>query len=286
MIYIFTALYYEAQRLISRYNLIKDAQITKFQVFTNEEEEICLTVTGTGNISSAVAVANVCTLFGAGKNDFLVNYGICAQRTDKKHIYPGEIFLCNELIEESTCRVFYPDIIYKHGFREAEIITGEKVSEKLMFEVNGENVVLYDMEASAIYQAGAYFFAPHQMSFLKIVSDYGDASSVTKEKVLQLTDKHLENIASYIAVLRQVQKESELDGVLDENAVKIFYKLCEDMHCSKVMEQSLMQYLKYCTLADIDYHKVVEAMYCEKKLLCRDKREGKKCLEELKQRLL
>ncbi|MBO5459694.1 MAG: hypothetical protein J5981_05540 [Lachnospira sp.] len=286
MIYIFTALYCEAQSLISCYHLTKATGITKFQVFTNEEEGLCLTVTGTGNIAAAVAVTNVCTVFGAGKNDFLINYGICAGKSGEKNICLGEIFLCNELVEESTCRVFYPDIIYKHDFREAEIITGENVAETLMSEVRGKNIVLYDMEASAVYQAGAYFFAPHQMSFLKVVSDYGDTSSVTKEKVSQLTDKHLEEIASYIARLRQVQKESELGGALDENTMKLFYKLCEDMHCSKVMEQSLMQHLKYCVLADMDYHKAVEEMYREEKLPCRDKREGKKCLEELKQRLL
>lgn len=29
------------------------------------------------------------------------------------------------------------------------------------------------MEAAAIYQAGNYYYAPHQMLFLKVVTDHG-----------------------------------------------------------------------------------------------------------------
>lgn len=292
MIYIFTALYCEAQGLISHYHLTKDTHITKFQVFVNEAEGICLTITGTGNIAAAVAVTNVCTVFGAGKDDFLINYGICAGKLSE---YLGQIFMCNEIVEEGTDRVFYPDIIYKHSFQEAGIVTGNKVqsiTDKDSFKTaefgagSGKRTVLYDMEAAAVYQAGAYFFAPHQMSFLKVVSDCGNVSSVTKDMAEQLMNSHLKETAEYILQLKKIQQDNTNRDVLDEEAMRLFCKLCEDMHCSKVMEQSLMQHLKYCALADIDYNAQVRAMYQEEKLPCRDKKEGKRRLEELKQRLL
>ena len=38
---------------------------------------------------------------------------------------------------------------------------------------NREAVVLHDMEGAAIYQAGSYWLGPHQMSFIKVISDHG-----------------------------------------------------------------------------------------------------------------
>lgn len=42
---------------------------------------------------------------------------------------------------------------------------------------NGAGARLYDMEAAAVYQAGAYYFGPHQMTFLKVVTDHGVAGN-------------------------------------------------------------------------------------------------------------
>ena len=61
MIYIFTALYHEAHCFISYYHLKRDAADTRFQVFCSEDGEICLTVTGAGEIAAAAAVASICT---------------------------------------------------------------------------------------------------------------------------------------------------------------------------------------------------------------------------------
>ena len=176
MIYIFTALYHEAHCFISYYHLKRDAADTRFQVFCSEDGEICLTVTGAGEIAAAAAVASICTGRQPGRGDFLINIGICAAAG-------GQIFLCNK-------RTFYPDMIYRHEFAEGCVITGRnlwmrqggtegsvcgmqipKYIESAVSEDCAEirnlsddlQQVLYDMEAAAIYQAGAYSFAPHQM---------------------------------------------------------------------------------------------------------------------------
>lgn len=279
MIYIVTALYCEAKCLIQYYHLTKMEGSTRFQVFYNEEQSICLLITGTGSLVAAVAVASVCTAFGAGEGDFLVNCGICAGGKEQL----GRLFLCNKLQEESTGRTFYPDILYRHDFEEKMIITGTKI-------LNAENIdagVLYDLEAAAVYQAGSYFFGPHQMSFLKVVSDSGNGSGVSKEKAEQLTTAHLEEITAYITKLRCIQQnQNSQKTVLKEEQAREIEKLCDELRCSKVMELSLKQYLKYCMLAEIDYNMAVKAMYQEGSLPCHDKREGKKRLEELKRRLL
>lgn len=318
LIYIFTALYHEAHSLISHYNLKKDMANPRFQVFRGEDDGICLTVTGAGEIAAAAAVANVCTGLQPGRGDFLINIGICAAAG-----HSAQIFLCNKLIEQETGRTFYPDILYPHDFAEGCVITGRNLwmrqagteesvcgmqVRKHIESVVGEDCaeirnpsaglqqVLYDMEAAAIYQAGAYFFAPHQMSFLKIVSDDGNADGVSPEQVEHLMEENREKIVSYIGALRragererEVGKDRTFPGLLPKTAedeADMSDRLCADLHCTAVMRASVQQHLRYCELSGTDYIGVVRRMYEDGRLPCRDKREGKVRFEELKRELL
>lgn len=316
LIYIFTALYHEAHCFISYYNLKRDAADTRFQVFCSEDGEICLTVTGAGEIAAAAAVASICTGRQPGRGDFLINIGICAAAG-------GQIFLCNKITEQETGRTFYPDMLYQHDFAEGCVITGRNLwmrqagteesvcgmqIRKHIESAVGEDCaeirnlsdglqqVLYDMEAAAIYQAGAYFFAPHQMSFLKIVSDDGNADGVSPERVEHLMEENTEKIVSYIGTLhragereREVGKDRTFPGLLPKTAedeADMSDRLCADLHCTAVMRVSVQQHLRYCELSGTDYIGVVRRMYEDGRLPCRDKREGKMRFEELKRELL
>ena len=52
------------------------------------------------------------------------------------------------------------------------------------------------------------------------------------------------------------------------------------------MRAAVVQCVRYWTLADVDYQHVLDEMRADGELPCRDRREGKKRFEELKQRLL
>ena len=47
------------------------------------------------------------------------------------------------------------------------------------------------MEAAFVWQAGAYFFAPHEMSFVKILSDNGDTEGITPDYITALVENHI-----------------------------------------------------------------------------------------------
>ena len=178
MIYLFTAFYAEAQCVIAHYKLKKDTAHTHFQLFENEELKIRLILTGAGNIAAACAVSGTFGEFPPGKGDFLVNIGSAAADANDPSVRDGEIFLCNKITEQTTGRTFYPDVIYRHPFAEAEIVTQAvpyRGANETQDPENGAGARLYDMEAAAVYQAGAYYFGPHQMSFLKVVTDHGVA---------------------------------------------------------------------------------------------------------------
>lgn len=294
MIYIITAMYAEAHVFITRFQLKKDISHTHFQVFKNEEAELCLVISGVGSVPAAVAVSSICTEYGAGQEDFLLNVGICAgilsenvNRTDNI-CQIGKIFLCNKIREQVTCKTFYPDILYRHGFTEAQIVTGARPYIKTdQAELASTDFYLYDMEAAAIYQAGAYYFGPHQMSFLKIVSDNGNSKNVTPGQIECLIGSNMDSISDYITHLQAIAHQEQRPKPIPEDmAQKRLEKLCLDMHCSRTMSESVRQYIRYCILAGVDYDSVIEEMYRKGQLPCKDKREGKQCFEELKERLL
>ena len=294
MIYIVTAMYAEAHAFIQRFCLKKDISHTRFQVFCNKEAGIYLIISGVGTIPAAVAVGSICTESGAGEEDFLINVGVCAgiqnktMYSDGSVCKMGDIFWCNKIREKVSGRTFYPDILYHHGFEEAQIVTGAKpYSEMAGKELAEEDFYLYDMEAAAVYQAGAYYFGPHQMSFLKVVSDDGNAGEVTPEQIEQLIGQNMERIAGYIESLQMIALgQRRKDIFMEAEMIKRFERLCCDMHCSKVMSESLRQHIRYFILSGKNFESVVEEMYQKGKLPCKDKREGKKCFEELRERLL
>lgn len=279
MIYVFTATYHEASAWILHYGLKKDTAFSRFEVFCSQKAGIRLTVTGVGMVRAAAAVGSVCASFLPGKQDFLLNAGICAAIGAKRD-RTGDLFLCHKITEAATGKTFYPDMLYRHAFCEAELVTGSVPYRTGVFDTGGG--YLYDMEASAVYLAGSYYFAPHQMAFLKLVSDNGDAA-VTPEKARAFMALGMDAMADYAERLLAIGRKTEPSAIWDEEAVQ---RLCDDMRCSVSMALSLKQHIRYGRLAGMDVTAAVRAMYQEGRLPCRTKKEGKLCFEEFKQRLL
>ena len=146
MITIFTALYPEAKELIRALSLKKDMTQNHFQVFSDENNQIQIVITGASAIAAATAVAE----------DFLINYGSCAGR---KNIPVGTVSLCNKLTQTVDGRTFYPDILYRHPFEEAELYSFPAVQDRESFQQfldkdagagDRRKEILVDMEAAAI----------------------------------------------------------------------------------------------------------------------------------------
>lgn len=286
MIYLFTALYCEAHIFIKQFHLKKNPENTRFQEFYNEAESILLTITGVGEIAAAAAVAAICSKYRPKEEDMLLNIGTCAGREGNVGI-----FVCNKLTEQATGKTFYPDILYRHDFEEEAIVTGmlprnvKKNVPEMPAMISGQN--LYDMEAAAVYQAGAYFFGPHQMVFLKIVSDEGRAKEVSPGQVETVMESCQDVLFSFIKHLSLTAAENTRKELsFSQEEISVIEKLSTDMHCSKVMKDLLKQYIRYLALSEVDYTSVIQDMYREGLLPCKDKREGKLRFEEFKRRLL
>ena len=285
MIYIFTALYCEAHIFIKHFNLIKDQESTWYQLFFNEAAGIRLAITGVGEIATAAVIGSVCSLYKPTQNDLLLNVGICAHTTKN-----DGIFLGNKIMEKATGRTFYPDMLYYHNFAEGTIVTGMQPyhSNDDIAQMPEDTLAetFYDMEAAAVYQTGIHFFGPHQMIFLKIVSDRGVVEDVSKERTALLMERYKDCIFDFISQISAItQKVGYGKSRLCQEEETFIETFCMDLHCSKAMEDSMKQYIQYLTLSKIDYISVIQEMYDKKLLPCKDKKEGKLRFEEFKRRL-
>lgn len=298
MIYVMMALYQEAHGLIRELELKKNTAYAPFEVFDNESAGIRLVVTGVGEIAAAAATAAVCARDGADAADFLVNIGCCAaggcEPADRDmdsgygaaHAAQiGDLYVCHKITEQETGKTFYPDILYRHPWKERELVTGMQPLQRA-----AAHGALYDMEAAAVYQAGIRFFSPDRMLFLKVVSDFGIAGQerMTAEVLTGLLEQHVKEVAAFLTNLREAADEEETlrnDGILQEDEA-VLERLFAALHCSQTMRASARQYITYAALTGYDWKAELEEWYARGLLPCKDRREGKVRLEELKQVLL
>lgn len=298
MIYVVTALYQEAHGFIRELELKKNTAYAPFEVFDNENAGIRLVVTGVGEIAAAAVVAAVCARDGADAADFLINIGCCAaggcEPADRDmdsgygaaHAAQiGDLYVCHKITEQATGKTFYPDILYRHPWKERELVTGMQPLQRA-----AAHGALYDMEAAAVYQAGIRFFSPDRMLFLKVVSDFGIAGQerMTAEALTGLLEQYVKEVAAFLANLREAADEEETlrnDGILQEDET-VLERLFAALHCSQTMRASARQYITYAALTGYDWKAELEEWYARGLLPCKDRREGKVRLEELKQVLL
>ena len=313
MIHIFTALYPEAKPLIQALSLKKRAAQTHYQQFLSEEGDLSLTITGVGPLQAAAVTASVLTDFDAGASDQLLSLGTAAALT----ACPASMYHVNKITEAVTMRDFYPDMLLNTGLPEASLITGAKLYTK---QESGYAAELYDMEAAAVYQAASMFLGPHQMNFLRIVTDDGltqeemetgmtvrtvtNAASGTESKpavgteasahrslaahVTDCVEQQVDTIGAVVDKLRALTAvEATGHQVLTENEQQLVDKLIADAHFSKVMADECVQLIRYAALSELDWQQPIAALYAEGLVPTRDKRAGKIILERhLRARIL
>ena len=243
----------------------------------------------------------------------------------------------HRITEAATKRDFYPDMLLNAGLPEASLITGARLltTQDTWAQVDAQRgekfrrgttddaapgtladrlaaPLLYDMEAAAVYQAASMFLGPHQMNFLRIVTDDGltqeemetgmtmrtvtNAASGTESKpavgteasarrslaahVTDCVEQQVDTIVAVVDKLRALTAaEAAGHQVLTENEQKLVDKLIADAHFSKVMADECVQFIRYAALSELDWQQPIVALYAEGLVPTRDKRAGKIILE-------
>ena len=276
------ALYGEAAPLILRYQMKKVTEETEYRLFLSEDKNTRLLITGAGMIPSAMAITWLYTKYGVSEGEHLINVGTACG------FYRGFLYLGNKLWDMNTGRSYFPDMLVDSGVKEVEIATYPLPAES--FELALLDRAVYDMEAAAIYQAGIRVLGPHQMSFLKIVSDRGVNDANRCPDPGALTEEHLDEICDYANRVRKAMTEGTgfsraLPGAEKEAAPEIeeeLSRLSEGMRLSETMRLQLKQILLYCRADGIEYRGLIDRWKAEGRFPCGSKTEGKLLLDQLK----
>lgn len=256
MVYIVCALYAESKSLIQRFHLKRKETVKGVEVFENEDTSLVLCLTGTGKLAAASAVSAVLEHYDAGEEDSLIQFG-SAGSTLKKGIY-----MIHEI--KDTCRSYYPDMLYDFGMKECSCKCVEEVQRNIQ-----DSSTVYDMESAGVYVAANRRLGPHQMVFLKFVSDSGEkisASYLTRQASL-----YTDTIVEIVNFLQSCEKQTFVLNDEEKEQVETF---AEKLHCTKAMKDRMYQLVQYAKVAGIPFAEKMEG-YEE----VNSKEEGKKALE-------
>lgn len=275
MIYVAAALTAEAKPLITYFKLKRDNEIKKYQVFKNEE--IILIITGSGMMQGAIGTTYVLSSLNIREEDIFVNLGICG--AVKEIFQVGDIVLCNKITNNGNGKSFYPDMLFRHKFKEGALESFFHVLDKSMeSEIKGE---LVDMEGAGIYEAASLFFSQHQINIIKIVSDYLDTTGITAEKVTHIVESRILSIDEWLNERKKFNVSDKEIFTLNEkdimNVVEKNLRLTESMH------YEFMELMKYHKLRNKNIEDVISKY---SKIEIKDKREGKINFEKIRKEII
>ena len=195
---IISALKSESQPIIDSFGLKRNNSFL-FPVYQNQNISQLIVGVGKKNVEQRIS-----TFFNHYKsiNMYFINIGIAGGGKDNSKI--GELYLINKIIDDQTKKYFFPDILANTTIAEHSITTVDQS----VSNGGGSYKTLVDMEASAIYQACIKSVPIHQVSFLKIVSDYMDQNifSLNKETIQSLVKNKIEVIRTFIEQQNNIQK--------------------------------------------------------------------------------
>ena len=119
MRFITVAMRCEASPIIERFALRKEKNTGKFEVYSSDETT--LVISGTGPVNAAIATSYLLSRHGCGNFDISANIGVCGSAD--KSIPIGTPVLCNRVIDHSTGREYFPDVVFKHRLAETSVET-------------------------------------------------------------------------------------------------------------------------------------------------------------------
>lgn len=284
MIYLFAALYPEAKSVIKQFQLKKQQVPYGFQVYENDS--IRLILTGQGAWAAASVAGSCLAFYGAGKDDFCINWGSCG---GEEAI--GSVYRCHKIVDGRTDFAYYPDMVYSSALPEAAVITEPQIwkSEEKSQAVWGRSkgrAALHDMEAAAIYFAASYFLSPHQMLFFKAVTDSG-SERLSSELLGQRMEQAAHLFIRELCVLVELQEEEQKQKIQAKiGQIRDYEELWAEFHCSQTMKTAFLQCIRYWDLEGVDFQAELRKMRNAGLLPCKNKMEGKKRFEQLKAKLL
>lgn len=268
MLYLITALSCEASPFLAPLRLKRAPSQVNFPVFFGEDA--ALIVSGTGGPSAAAAAAHLLTLRPPAEDSLLFNVGVCG---GEPSLSPGSLFLCNRIVDASTGRAYYPDLLFSHPFSEQAVASHPQV-------VSAGAAPLWDMEAAALYESARRFLSPHQLAFFKVVSDHGDSASLTPASLCGAIAPHVPSILRWAAQVESLlSPPSPLLAPEEEESIRA---LATHLRLTGALKGQLRQLLTYAALSGAPILPLLQAALSQP---CNSRQEGRAALAALAEKL-
>lgn len=198
--------------------------------------------------------------------DHITNIGVCAGNNI------GEIYLCNKI---NATRPAYPDILFNTYIKQKEIKCLKNLADKKLVANNPD--LLFDQESEIIWNESIKFLGPHQISYLKIVSDNGtDKDTPTKEYISKLIETKIDDIKNFIDTNLKL-----FTNIKTSTENKDLSKISNALKCSTYMENRLKQQLKYANIKKIKVNAFFNKLKNNKTIPVEHKKDGIKILNSL-----
>ena len=277
MIYIFAALPCEILPLADLFGL-KPVTDGVCRGWISSEGTVRVIITGIGKVSAAAAVGYACALYGAGRDDYLINIGTCAGGRNRSGAY-----LINKVTDNDTKRDFYPDMLLGTGLPESSVTTVSPVATEEM--TASDDDMLWEMEASGFAESASLFVPPHRIQMIKVVSDRGTdgKEDLTEELLMRTVAKSADAIKAAVGVFLK----DDLKNALKENTEETgSEEYVDDFKCSETMRHELKALFTFCRNSGTDSSGIIAGMREEGILPASDRRSGKEALIEFRRRIL
>lgn len=216
--------------------------------------------------SCGIKAKNLDFLKTLSANDHITNIGVCGGT----HV--GKLYLANKIIGDKT---YYPDNLIKTEIPQTAVKTISHLANTE--EIKNNPDILFEQEAAIIFKEASKYIGPHQMSFLKIVSDSGLSEiNLIENFVSELIENKILEIENYInsskAFFRTVSESKEPQD-LEQYA--------QLLKCSVTMKNRLEAQLRYAEIANIE---VTEFFNTIEPIM--DKKQALSALDSLNQFLI
>jgi hypothetical protein len=194
-------------------------------------------------------------------SDHVLNVGAAAGLT-------GGCYLINSVTEQDTGRKFYPDMLVDSSLPEAPLITSSSIV------TDPRPGYLYDMEASLILGHIMKKIAPSRIAVIKAVSDDGSRWPSANE-VTSLIRNYRDEISNVISSLCKETKPV--------NYMPLPETVMEEMRLSQYMRCEFEDLVHYCVAAGKleKLNGILDEMRASGKLPVKDKRQGRRALDEI-----
>lgn len=157
--FIFTALPCEAKAFITQFKLKKDLNSHPFSLYYHEQ--IALTITGSGKVAMAAALAYTLAIFESIEHPVLINAGIAGHQTATL----AQLVSVHKITDMESGNNYYPQSVINIDCLSLPAYTVCKPDKH--YQLDG----LYEMEASGFYETATRFTSTELIQIFKVISD-------------------------------------------------------------------------------------------------------------------